>query len=121
MTTKHEGVPPHATTTEELIVQYLDGELVRTELETMLFERLATSEEARSLLREHLVLRGAIRNSLESEQFQLSADLDARTHERIENMLEAIANEPAGFASDAPAVRTAATMRRLKRWSLRPS
>jgi hypothetical protein len=112
---KPEGA--HATTTEELIVQYLDGELVRSELETVLFERLATSEEARSMLREHLVLRGAIRNAYESADFQLSADLDARTRQRIEHMLEAIDKQPA----DAPAVQTNAVTRRMKQWSLRPS
>ena len=61
MTTKQEGKnSAHTTTTEELIVQYLDGELVQKELETVLFDRLSHSEEARGLLREYLVVRGAI-------------------------------------------------------------
>ena len=51
------------TTTEELIVAYLDGELVRKELETVLFERLATSDDARLLMREYLTVRGAIKAS----------------------------------------------------------
>ena len=114
---KPESVQPHATTTEELIVQYLDGELVRNELETVLFERLATSEEARMLLREHLVLRGAIRNTYESANFELSADLDARTRDRIQQMLEAFENKP----MDAEPIQTNAVARRMKRWSLRPT
>jgi hypothetical protein len=113
--TKQEGA--HATTTEELIVQYLDGELVRNELEAVLFERLATSEEARGLLREHLVLRGAIRNAYETADFQLSSDLDARTRQRIEQMLEAMESRPV----DAAPIRTNAVARRMQRWSLRPS
>ncbi|HWF44022.1 MAG TPA: hypothetical protein VG537_05230 [Candidatus Kapabacteria bacterium] len=129
----HPSEHSHATTTEELIVQYLDGELVRKELETMLFERLAQSAEARMLLREYLTVRGAIRSSLEDERFQLSSDLDARTRSRIEQMLEHGVLESASpamnFEGDAPAVRTNAVDRSLKlsarrsgayRWSLRP-
>src|SRR5438105_14247400 len=115
-----------ATTTEELIVQYLDGELVRKELETMLFERLAESAEARGLLREYLTMRGAIRVSHEDERFQLSADLDDRTRMRIEQMLEQMADrEPVAprraFAPDAAPVRTNAVTRGLKRSTVRPS
>jgi hypothetical protein len=113
-------------TTEELIVQYLDGELVRKELETMLFERLAESPEARGILREYLTMRGAIHVSLDDARFQLSSDLDARTRLRIEQMLETIAiDEPAvahaSYAADALPVATQPVTRRLNRWSLRPS
>jgi negative regulator of sigma E activity len=80
----------HATTTEELIVQYLDGELVRKELETVLFDRLLHSEAARALLHDYLVMRGAIRQSRMDERFQLSDDLDARTRARIEQILVTI-------------------------------
>src|ERR1700683_1652243 len=80
----------HATTTEELIVQYLDGELVRKELETVLFDRLLHSEDARALLRDYLVMRGAIRVSREDERFHLSENLDARTRDRIEQILVTI-------------------------------
>lgn len=125
MNTKHMD-SPQATTTEELIVQYLDGELVRKELETMLFERLAQSQEARALLREYLTVRGAIRVSSEDERFQLSSDLDSRTRLRIEQMLEKIGHEEpivvrGSYASDAAPVQTNAVSRSLKRWSLRPS
>ncbi|HZK76456.1 MAG TPA: hypothetical protein VFD13_06060, partial [Candidatus Kapabacteria bacterium] len=130
MTTKQEGAnSAHTTTTEELIVQYLDGELVRKELETVLFDRLSHSEEARALLREYLVVRGAIRQSRVDERFQLSSDLDARTRRRIEQMFESI--EAGGFdiasvdengrLADRPAIATSAASRRLKQWSLRPS
>jgi negative regulator of sigma E activity len=82
-----------ASTTEELIVQYLDGELVRKELETVLFDRLAHSDEARMLLREYLVVRGAIRVSRNDQRFQLSDDLDARTRARIQQIMEAMEQE----------------------------
>ncbi len=111
-------------TTEELIVQYLDGELVRKELETMLFERLAESPEARGILREYLTMRGAIRVTMDDERFQLSSDLDARTRLRIEHVLEKVAMEEpvlGNYAADAPAVSTNAVTRRMQRWSLRPS
>jgi negative regulator of sigma E activity len=113
----------HATTTEELIVQYLDGELVRRELETVLFDRLLHSEDARALLRDYLVMRGAIRQSRSDERFQLSDDLDARTRARIEQMFETISADevPSGFLDDKPAISTTATTRSLKRWVLRPS
>ncbi len=127
MNTKHptEGIG-QPTTTEELIVQYLDGELVRKELETVLFERLAHSTEARALLREYLTVRGAIRVSLDDSRFLLSQDLDAKTRARIEQLLaEGIAiDETAGigsYAADAPPVVARPTTTRLKRWSLRPS
>jgi hypothetical protein len=124
----------HASTTEELIVQYLDGELVRKELETVLFDRLARSEEARMLLREYLVVRGAIRMTREDERFQLADDLDARTRARIEQIMEAMASEtvklPAiemdaapklrGFLRDRGAI--ASTMSgRAHRWPTRAS
>ncbi len=99
----------HASTTEELIVQYLDGELVRKELETVLFDRLARSEEARMLLREYLVVRGAIRMTREDERFQLADDLDARTRARIEQIMEAMANEE--FVTDATQMDVAPKMR----------
>jgi negative regulator of sigma E activity len=119
---------PHLSTTEELIVQYLDGELVRKELEAVLFERLAKSTDARSLLREHLLIRGAIRSSMDEEMFQLSSDLDARTRMRIEQMLETVAfEEPVGvlaqrpMVTDAPLVASNPATRSLRRWALRPS
>jgi hypothetical protein len=113
----------HATTTEELIVQYLDGELVRKELETVLFDRLLHSEDARALLHDYLVMRGAIRQSRSDERFQLSDDLDARTRARIEQILVTISADevPSGFLEDKPAISTTATTRSLKRWVLRPS
>ena len=124
--TLHQSDHAHATTTEELIVQYLDGELVRKELETMLFERLAQSAEARTLLREYLTVRGAIRSSLEDDRFHLSAELDARTRARIENMLEQGIPEKTlpplnGFAADAPAIRMSPAQRSLKQRVLRPT
>lgn len=126
MNTTQDNVTPngtHATTTEELIVQYLDGELVRKELETVLFDRLLHSEGARALLRDYLVMRGAIRVSRENERFQLSDDLDARTRARIEQILVTISAEevPSGFLEDRPVISTTATSRSLKRWVLRPS
>ena len=124
----------HTTTTEELIVQYLDGELVRKELESVLFDRLAKSDEARALLREYLVVRGAIRQSAADERFQLSSDLDGRTRERLEQMFERIAAEgfdvvfPATgteaalqFLADRPPIASDPFARRLNRWALRPS
>src|SRR5436190_11109970 len=78
------------TTTEELIVQYLDGELVRREMEAELFQRLATSPDARVILREHLILRGAIRMSQMEERFQLSPEVDQRTRARLERVLETL-------------------------------
>jgi negative regulator of sigma E activity len=130
MTTKQEGMnSAHTTTTEELIVQYLDGELVRKELETVLFDRISHSEEARALLREYLVVRGAIRQSRADERFQLSSDLDARTRSRIEQMFETIeaggfdiaSVDENGFLADQPAIASSPASRRLKQWSLRPS
>src|SRR5437763_1907920 len=121
MNTTHTTEGPsnanHATTTEELIVQYLDGELMRKELEGMLFERLAQSAEARGILREYLTLRGAIRMSLDDERFQLSSELDARTRQRIEHVLSHVAiDEPAvartAYADDAPLARTLPQTRR---------
>jgi|GEM_PF-2477237 len=130
MITKHDGGnSARTTTTEELIVQYLDGELVRKELETVLFDRLSHSEDARALLREYLVVRGAIRQSRADERFQLSNDLDARTRRRIEQMFESV--EAGGFditsvdengrLADRSAIASSAATRRLKQWSLRPS
>ena len=112
-----------ATTTEELIVQYLDGELVRKELEAVLFERLAHSADARSLLREHLVVRGAIRDMMDHEPFQLSSELDARTRGRIEEMLKQGVAVPGVIAleRDASAVASNPATRRLNRWSMRPA
>lgn len=112
-----------ATTTEELIVQYLDGELMRKELEGVLFERLARSEEARMLLREHLMLRGAIRATLDHESFQLSSDLDDRTRLRIEEMLKQGADVPGVLAMEpnAAPIATNPATRSLKRWSMRPA
>jgi hypothetical protein len=108
-----------ATTTEELIVQYLDGELQRKELETVLFERLARNADARQLLREHLVIRGAIRNSMDHEQFELSDELDQRTRARIEEALKALPTTSG--LPDAEPVRIDPTKRRLQRWSVRPA
>ncbi len=123
------------TTTEELIVQYLDGELVRKELETVLFDRLAHSDEARMLLREYLVVRGAIRVSREDKQFQLSDDLDARTRARIVQIMEAMETEELlvpvaavaepiakrGFKADQDAIASSPMSRQLKRWQVRGS
>jgi hypothetical protein len=114
------------TTTEELIVSYLDGELVRKELETVLFERLAHSEDARNLMREYLTVRGAIHSSANDERFQLTASLDARTKSRIQEMLKNVpalevaaeTNVP-GFVADKPAISTVATARSLNRWTKR--
>lgn len=108
-----------ATTTEELIVQYLDGELQRKELEMVLFERLAKSDDARRLLREHLVIRGAIRNSMDDERFELSEDLDHLTRGRIEEALKALPTT--GGLGDAEPARIDPTKRRLQRWAVRPS
>ncbi|MDP4199472.1 MAG: hypothetical protein Q8922_02860 [Bacteroidota bacterium] len=111
-----------ATTTEELIVQYLDGELHRKELESVLFGRLAQSEDARTLMREHLIVRGAIRASADHELFQLSESLDRKTRSRIEQVLQVMTPEQQlSYAGDAPAVRTNLISRRLNRWALRPS
>jgi hypothetical protein len=109
------------TTTEELIVQYLDGELLRSELEIMLFDRLAKSEEARQILREHLVIRGAIHSSLEDNRFQLSADLDDRTRTRIEEVLKALPVQKGAGQPDAAPARIDPAKRRLERWSVRPA
>lgn len=108
-----------ATTTEELIVQYLDGEMQRKELETVLFERLARNEDARQLLREHLVIRGAIHSSMSDDRFVLSEDLDTRTRARIEEALRALPTT--GGLPDAEPVRIDPTKRRLQRWSVRPA
>src|ERR1043165_7846791 len=114
MNTPHQPKNEHsATTTEELIVQYLDGELHRKELESVLFGRLAQSEEARTMLHEHLVLRGAIRASAADERYTLSEGLDTKTRARIEQALK--------ISQNAPAVRTDAAQRRTQRWVLRPS
>jgi hypothetical protein len=120
-----------ASTTEELIVQYLDGELVRKELETVLFDRLAHSDEARMLLREYLVVRGAIRVSRTDKRFQLSDDLDARTRARIQQIMEAMEHEEllvpsaastlGGFKGDKGAIVTSPISRQLKRWQVRGS
>lgn len=114
------------STTEELIVAYLDGELVRKELEIELFDRLATMADARHLLREHLVMRGAIKQSLTNERFQLSDDLDARTRARLEQILHSVTT-PAVLETvksrrvvDAPAIAHNAAERRLQQWVKRP-
>lgn len=108
------------STTEELIIAYLDGELVRKELEVELFDRLAMSMEARTILRDHLVIRGAIKQSLLDDQFILSEDLDQRTRARLEEILEnvsqpAIATRSTRLA-DAPPARMEPATRALKRW-----
>lgn len=132
MNSKHNAP---TTTTEELIVQYLDGELVRKELETVLFDRLSCSEEARMLLREYLVVRGAIRVSREDKRFQLSDDLDDRTRARIVQMMETLAAEELlvpssalaepvamlGFIADRGAIASSPMSRQLKRWQIRGS
>jgi hypothetical protein len=111
-----------ATTTEELIVQYLDGELHRKELESVLFGRLAVSEDARTMMHEHLLMRGAIRASGESERFQLSESLDRKARTRIEQVLKVMTPaEGVVFAEDAPLIRTNLVTRRIKNYSLRPS
>jgi len=110
------------TTTEELIVSYLDGELVRKELEAVLFDRLAKSPEARLLMREYLEIRGAIRSSMSDPRFQLSPALDARTRSRIETMLVEVPTLETGtlrLKSDKPAIATVATGRSLKLWTKR--
>jgi len=101
---------------------------VRKELETVLFDRLLRSEEARGLLREYLIVRGAIRVSHQDARFQLSDDLDARTRARIEQILETIEADEvpasvseAGFLADRGPVRNATMAGRMKRWVLRPS
>ncbi len=110
------------STTEELIVQYLDGELVRKELEMVLFERLATSEEARFLLREHLTMRGAIRMSGEDDRFVLSSDLDNRTRTRLETMLESMTPAPVPMIlEDHPAIAIQPATRSMKRFAVRPA
>lgn len=116
-----------ATTTEELIVQYLDGELHRKELESVLFGRLAVSEDARTLMHEHLLMRGAIRASSEDARFQLSESLDRKARARIVEVLkvmtpaERVAFADIRVAEDAPLVRTNLVTRRIKNYSLRPS
>lgn len=115
------------STTEELIVAYLDGELVRKELEIELFDRLATAPEARTLLREHLVMRGAIKQSLTDDRFQLSDDLDTRTRARLEQILKNVSTPAVLEAArsrrmaDAPAISHNAAERRLQQWSKRPA
>jgi negative regulator of sigma E activity len=132
MNSKHNAP---TTTTEELIVQYLDGELIRKELETVLFDRLSRSEEARMLLREYLVVRGAIRVSRNDKRIQLSDDLDERTRARIVQIMEAMTAEelqvPAiaiakplakrGFKADHGAIASLPMSRQVKRWQLRGS
>jgi hypothetical protein len=115
------------STTEELIVAYLDGELVRKELEIELFDRLATAADARTLLREHLVMRGAIKQSLTDDRFMLSDDLDTRTRARLEQILKNVTT-PAVLeaarskrAADSPAISHNAAERRLQQWSKRPA
>jgi len=111
------------STTEELIVAYLDGELVRKELEIELFDRLATAPEARTILREHLVMRGAIKQSLTDDRFALSDDLDIRTRARLEQILKSspgIAAPSTKRMPDAPLVTHNAAERRLQQWSKRP-
>ncbi len=119
------------STTEELIVAYLDGELVRKELEIELFDRLATGPEARTLLREHLVMRGAIKQSLTDDRFSLSDDLDTRTRARLEQILKNVSAPAIVEAArtkrgtvrlaDAPAVSHNAAERRMQQWSKRPA
>lgn len=119
------------STTEELIVAYLDGELVRKELEIELFDRLATAPEARTLLREHLVMRGAIKQSMTDDRFMLSDDLDTRTRARLETILKNVSSPAIVEAArakrgtvrlaDAPAVSHNAAERRLQQWSKRPA
>ena len=111
------------STTEELIVAYLDGELVRKELEIELFDRLATAPEARTILREHLVMRGAIKQSLTDDRFALSDDLDMRTRARLEQILKSSPGVAAPITKrmpDAPLVTHNAAERRLQQWSKRP-
>lgn len=119
------------STTEELIVAYLDGELVREELEIELFDRLATGAEARTLLREHLVMRGAIKQSMTDDRFMLSDDLDTRTRARLEQILKNVSTPAVVEAArskrgttrvaDAPAISHNAAERRLQQWSKRPA
>jgi hypothetical protein len=112
------------STTEELIVSYLDGELMRKELEVELFERLATHADARKILREYLVVRGAIHASESDERFQLSDAVDQRTRARLQSMLSSIPQLEASSAlatrnADRSIVATLAVDRRLKTWSKR--
>jgi negative regulator of sigma E activity len=121
--TMHTTQQAHSTT-EELIVSYLDGEMIRKELEVELFERLATNAEARTILREYLVVRGAIHASESDARFQLSADVDQRTRARLESILTNVpmlesAPVLATRAADRPLVQTVATDRRLKTWTKR--
>jgi hypothetical protein len=115
------------STTEELIVAYLDGELARKELEIELFDRLATAADARTLLREHLVMRGAIKQSLTDDRFLLSDDLDTRTRARLEQILKNVTTPAVLEAArskrvaDAPAISHNAAERRLQQWSKRPA
>jgi hypothetical protein len=108
------------STTEELIIAYLDGELVRKELEVELFDRLAVSMEARTILRDHLVIRGAIKQSMLEDRFILSDDLDQRTRARLEEILENVSAPTIAARSsrvaDAGPVRLDQPARSLKRW-----
>jgi len=113
------------STSEELIVSYLDGELARKELEVELFERLATQEEARTLLREYLVMRGAIKASRNDARFELSHDVDQRTRARLEQLLVSVpalaAPVLAGPVADRAAVPSNVMQRSLNRWKVRAS
>ncbi len=114
------------STTEELIVSYLDGELMRKELEVELFERLATHADARKILREYLVVRGAIHASESDARFQLSASVDQRTRARLQSMLTSVPQLEAApviqpRSEDHVIVATVATDRRMKTWTKRLS
>lgn len=118
------------STTEELIIAYLDGELVRKELEVELFDRLATQPDARTILREHLSVRGAIKHSMADERFQLSDDLDHRTRARLEQILKNVSAPAIEIAAqkhsakrlaDAPLATVDPAERSLRRWALRPA
>ncbi len=112
------------STTEELIVSYLDGELMRKELEVELFQRLATHADARKILREYLVVRGAIHASESDERFQLTDAVDQQTRARLQSMLSSVPQLEASPIlatrnADHGSVVTVATGRRLKTWSKR--
>ncbi len=87
------------------------------------------------LLREYLVVRGAIRVSRKNERFQLSDDLDERTRTRIVQIMEAMEAEelltPAatlaaptalrGFKPNQGAIASSSVSRQVKRWQFRGS
>ncbi len=64
--------------TTEMIIQYLDGELSYQE-EEELFNALATNEELRNIMREHLTIARTIRNDFDAYQPPTEATLNILT------------------------------------------